>query len=126
MQSELFTKFMEFYYSVPISTIHDLQKVLTNQYLPPSSASVCTPQQKVNQINDPSESQKMYISSLFIQNLPPFVCSSLPEKLSSMRSERIASHSITIDREIQNVHVLLSSYFIPRVYTAPKTQTLYQ
>jgi hypothetical protein len=43
-----------------------------------------------------------------------------------MRSERIASHSIIIDREIQKVHVLLSSYFMPRVYTAPKTQKLHQ
>jgi hypothetical protein len=68
----------------------------------------------------------MYISHLFIQNLAPFVSSSLPEKLSSLRSERIASHSITIDREIQKVHILLSSYFMPRVYTAPKTQTLHQ
>jgi hypothetical protein len=43
-----------------------------------------------------------------------------------MRSERIASHSITIDREIQKVHVLLSSYFMPRVCTAPKTKALHQ
>jgi hypothetical protein len=41
-------------------------------------------------------------------------------------SEKIASHSITIAREIQKVHTLLSSYFMPRVYTAPKTQTLHQ
>jgi len=68
----------------------------------------------------------MYISSLFIYNLPPFVCSSLPEKLSSMQSGRIVSHSITTDREIQKVHILCSSYFMPRVHTAPKTQTLHQ
>jgi hypothetical protein len=31
-----------------------------------------------------------------------------------------------MDREIQKVHVLLSFYFIPRIHTAPKTQTLHQ